>query len=73
MSEILKSQTRKQKKANAFLLMFSYVPFCHAILSTNVTVSTKSMWLAMWKIHCQACGIVFQSKVKITKHLQKQY
>ena len=38
-----------------FLLMFSDVPFCHEILSTNVTVPTKSMWLSIWKRHLMQC------------------
>ena len=66
-AEMLTFPTSHRK--SVVLKIFSDVPFCHEILSTNMTVPNQSMWKRqgnalsnVWK--------VFQCKVKTRGHLQ---
>ena len=46
--------------------MFYNVQFCHEILSINVTVPTKSMFLYMWKINLRQCNVKCVESFSIT-------
>ena len=54
---MLISQTWNPNKSNAFLLMFSDVTFHIETFSTNMTFTTLSLGLFIWKRHLGQCNV----------------